>query len=262
MTRYLGIDPGLSGALAIVETINGVPALVDAIDMPSTGTGAKARVDVIAAAEWIAKHAPSTAYVERTQAYPGKARQAGFPTAGRSAPSRRDRVCPIPMTLVEPSTGSAASSPRQGQRSGPAAGAAAVPLATRAAREEERPRTRRSRTDRGRQSGARAMKHLSRDQEKELADHARLMRAWKAWHREQLDRSARRPARADAGASRLHPQDARARLRPVVAGIHPRGRLVIGRLPDPPGRVARSQRRDHQTSRKIWPGPIRRRIAR
>ena len=30
------------------------------------------------------------------------------------------------------------------------------------------------------------MKHLSRDQQKELADHARLTRAWKAWHREQL----------------------------------------------------------------------------
>ena len=46
----LGIDPDLSGTLAIVETINGVPALIDAIDMPSTGTGAKARVDIIAAA--------------------------------------------------------------------------------------------------------------------------------------------------------------------------------------------------------------------
>ena len=33
--RYLGIDPGLSGALAIVETINGVPALIDATDMPT-----------------------------------------------------------------------------------------------------------------------------------------------------------------------------------------------------------------------------------
>ena len=50
MTRYLGIDPGLSGTLAIVETINGVPVLIDAVDMPSTGTGAKARVDIIAAA--------------------------------------------------------------------------------------------------------------------------------------------------------------------------------------------------------------------
>jgi hypothetical protein len=71
MTRYLGVDCGLSGALAIVETINGLPVLVDAIDMPSTGSGAKARVDIIAAAEWIAKHAPSMAYVERAQATAG-----------------------------------------------------------------------------------------------------------------------------------------------------------------------------------------------
>ena len=34
MTRYLGIDCGFSGALAVIETINGVPVLVDAIDMP------------------------------------------------------------------------------------------------------------------------------------------------------------------------------------------------------------------------------------
>jgi hypothetical protein len=62
MTRYLGVDCGLSGALAVVETINGVPVLVDAIDMPSTGTGAKARVDIIAAAAWVRQLAPSTAY--------------------------------------------------------------------------------------------------------------------------------------------------------------------------------------------------------
>ena len=85
----LGIDPDLSGTLAIVETINGVPALIDAIDMPSTGTGAKARVDIIAAAQWIAKLAPSTAYVERAQAFPGQGASADSPTAGPSAPSRR-----------------------------------------------------------------------------------------------------------------------------------------------------------------------------
>src|SRR5258707_640317 len=78
MTRYLGIDPGLSGALAIVEPINGIPMLLDVIDMPSTGTGAKARVDIIAAAEWIANHAPSTAYVERAQPSPGKGASSGF----------------------------------------------------------------------------------------------------------------------------------------------------------------------------------------
>jgi crossover junction endodeoxyribonuclease RuvC len=102
MTRYLGIDPGLSGALAIVETINGVPVLVDAVDMPSTGSGAKARVDIIAAAEWIAKHAPSMAYVERAQAFPGQGASSGF-SYGRAVGAIEAVValCSIPMILVE-----------------------------------------------------------------------------------------------------------------------------------------------------------------
>jgi crossover junction endodeoxyribonuclease RuvC len=104
MTRYLGIDCGLSGALAVVETINGLPVLVDAIDMPATGTGAKARVDIIAAAEWIAKHAPSMAYVERAQAFPRQGASSGF-SYGRSVGAIEAAVtlCQIPMTLVEAS---------------------------------------------------------------------------------------------------------------------------------------------------------------
>jgi crossover junction endodeoxyribonuclease RuvC len=104
MTRYLGVDPGLSGALAIVETINGVPALVDATDMPVTGTGPKARVDIIATAEWIAKHAPSMAFIERAQAYPGQGASSGF-SYGRAVGAVEAVValCSIPMTLVEPS---------------------------------------------------------------------------------------------------------------------------------------------------------------
>jgi crossover junction endodeoxyribonuclease RuvC len=104
MTRYCGIDPGLSGALAVVETINDVPVLVDAIDMPSTGTGAKARVDIIAAASWIAKHAPSMVYVERAQAYPGQGASSGF-SYGRAVGAIEAVIalCQIPMTLVEAS---------------------------------------------------------------------------------------------------------------------------------------------------------------
>jgi hypothetical protein len=102
--KYLGVDPGLSGALAIVETINGLPTLVDAIDMPATGTGAKARVDIIADAEWIAKHAPSMAYVERAQAFPGQGASSGF-SYGRTVGSIEAVIalCQIPMQLVEAS---------------------------------------------------------------------------------------------------------------------------------------------------------------
>jgi crossover junction endodeoxyribonuclease RuvC len=104
MTKYLGIDPGLSGALAIVETINGVPVLIDAIDMPSAGTGAKARVDIIAAAQWIAKLAPSMAYVERAQAFPGQGASSGF-SYGRAVGAIEATIalCQIPLILVEAS---------------------------------------------------------------------------------------------------------------------------------------------------------------
>jgi crossover junction endodeoxyribonuclease RuvC len=102
MTRYLGIDPGHSGALAVVETIGGIPVLLDAIDMPVIGANAKARVDVIAAAEWIAKHAPSTAYVERAQAFPGQGASSGF-LYGRSVGAIETVVslCRVPLVLVE-----------------------------------------------------------------------------------------------------------------------------------------------------------------
>ena len=104
MTRFLGVDCGLSGALAVVETFNGVPALIDAIDMPAVGTGAKARVDIIAAAQWIAKHSPSTCYLERGQAFPGQGASSGF-SYGRAVGAIEAVValCSIPMTLVEAS---------------------------------------------------------------------------------------------------------------------------------------------------------------
>jgi len=52
--RILGIDPGVRGGLAIVEVNNGVaPKLVDAIDVPTVGIGAKERIDAIAMRGWI-----------------------------------------------------------------------------------------------------------------------------------------------------------------------------------------------------------------
>jgi hypothetical protein len=44
------------------------PRLVDAIDIPVTGAGAKERVDAIALRDWIVTHKPQHAYIERGQA--------------------------------------------------------------------------------------------------------------------------------------------------------------------------------------------------
>jgi crossover junction endodeoxyribonuclease RuvC len=103
MGRYLGVDPGLSGALAIVESIGGIATLLDAIDMPVIGTGRKARVDVLAAAKWIAEHAPSVAYVERAQAFPGQGASSGF-SYGRAAGAIETVAAlhRLPVMMVEP----------------------------------------------------------------------------------------------------------------------------------------------------------------
>lgn len=102
--KALGIDPGLSGALAIVEMIGSAATLVDAVDMPVTGSGAKARVDAIACAEWIARHTPSVCYLERAQAFPGQGTSSGF-LYGRSAGAIEATValCRVPLIMVEAS---------------------------------------------------------------------------------------------------------------------------------------------------------------
>jgi crossover junction endodeoxyribonuclease RuvC len=104
MTRYLGVDCGLSGALAVLELVNDMPTLIDAIDMPVMGVGAKRRVDVIAAAEWIAKYGPSSAFIERAQAMPRQGSSSGF-HYGRSTGAIETVVAlqRIPITFVEAS---------------------------------------------------------------------------------------------------------------------------------------------------------------
>jgi hypothetical protein len=47
--KILGVDPGIHGGLAIVVINDGAaPLVIDAIDIPVAGVGAKERVDVLA----------------------------------------------------------------------------------------------------------------------------------------------------------------------------------------------------------------------
>src|SRR6516165_8192110 len=69
MSTVLGVDPGISGGLAIVEITDGAaPALVGCIDIPVVGTGAKERVDVAAIRNFIERHKPTRVFIERAQA--------------------------------------------------------------------------------------------------------------------------------------------------------------------------------------------------
>jgi crossover junction endodeoxyribonuclease RuvC len=75
----VGIDPGIRGGLAIVVVEDGAaPRLVEAIDVPVIGTGAKERVDAIAIRDWLAAHKPQHAYIERAQAMPRQGASSGF----------------------------------------------------------------------------------------------------------------------------------------------------------------------------------------
>ena len=58
--NILGVDPGIRGGLAIIaiDANGAAPRLVDAIDIPVTGVGAKERVDVLALHTWITAHRP------------------------------------------------------------------------------------------------------------------------------------------------------------------------------------------------------------
>jgi crossover junction endodeoxyribonuclease RuvC len=102
--KVLGVDPGVRGGLAIVEINDGAaPQLVDAIDIPVTGSGAKERVDVLEIRTWIVTHQPQHALIERAQAMPKQGASSGF-KYGRAVGALEAVLacCEIPMTVIEP----------------------------------------------------------------------------------------------------------------------------------------------------------------
>ena len=118
--KILGIDPGIHGGLAIVEIDNGVaPRVIDAIDIPVTGVGAKERVDVLAIRTWILTHKPDHAMIERAQAMPKQGTSSGF-KYGRATGALEAVIacCEIPMTIVEPSMWKKAHHLRGGDKEG------------------------------------------------------------------------------------------------------------------------------------------------
>jgi Holliday junction resolvasome RuvABC endonuclease subunit len=88
--RILGIDPGIHGGLSIVEITDGAaPVLVECVDIPVIGSGAKERVDAIVLRNWLTTHKPQHACIERAQAMPRQGASSGFKYAEQQARSRR-----------------------------------------------------------------------------------------------------------------------------------------------------------------------------
>jgi crossover junction endodeoxyribonuclease RuvC len=103
--KLIGIDPGINGGLAVVEIGDGAaPSLVDCIDIPVVGTGAKERVDVAAIRDFIDQHKPIRALIERAQAMPKQGASSGF-KYGRAigAIEATIALCSIPVEIIEPS---------------------------------------------------------------------------------------------------------------------------------------------------------------
>jgi hypothetical protein len=59
-------------------TVDAAPQLVDAIDIPVTGTKAKERVNVVPLRSWIETHHPNHVLIEHAQAMPKQGASSGF----------------------------------------------------------------------------------------------------------------------------------------------------------------------------------------
>lgn len=100
----LGVDPGLSGGIAAVQADPGGGArLLDVISVPTTGTKAKRRVDVVQVVGFIFKLSPTHAVIERAQAMPEQGASSGF-IYGRAVGALEAAIegMQIPLTVIEP----------------------------------------------------------------------------------------------------------------------------------------------------------------
>lgn len=107
--RILGVDPGINGAVAIIEIVDVIdgtapPKLIDVTDIPILGTAAKTRVDAIGLHTWIESYNPDFAGVERAGSMPRQGVASAFEFGRATGVIEAVVACSIiPMVLVEPS---------------------------------------------------------------------------------------------------------------------------------------------------------------
>jgi crossover junction endodeoxyribonuclease RuvC len=103
MTIILGVDPGLSGGLALIEGAPGASRLLAVADVPTTGEKAKRRIHVAGVLKFIRSHGvPDHAVIERAQAMPDQGASSGF-VYGRAVGALEACIegLLIPHTVVE-----------------------------------------------------------------------------------------------------------------------------------------------------------------
>jgi crossover junction endodeoxyribonuclease RuvC len=101
----LGVDPGLTGGLALIERTDTGTWRIAVCDIPTTGEKAKRRVHVAGVLKFIrsAARTPDHAFVERGQAMPDQGASSGY-IYGRAVGALEACIegLLIPHTIVEP----------------------------------------------------------------------------------------------------------------------------------------------------------------
>jgi hypothetical protein len=103
--KIAAVDPGLTGAAAVLEQIAGAVRLISVIDLQVMGDGAKRRLDAFTFARWVNEHAPMHVYIEAGRAMPRQGVSSMF-RYGRVCGAVEGVVaaCRIPVTMIEPAT--------------------------------------------------------------------------------------------------------------------------------------------------------------
>jgi hypothetical protein len=139
----VGIAPGIRGGLAIVAVEDGAaPRLIDAIDVPVIGIGAKERVNIAAIGAWIGQHDVQHAFIERAQALPKQGSSTQIRQSDRRDRSddRAERDSSDHRRAVNLET--VLATPWQGQRKLAAESSAAISGRASSTRAQERSRAR------------------------------------------------------------------------------------------------------------------------
>jgi crossover junction endodeoxyribonuclease RuvC len=104
MRIAVGVDPGITGGLAVVKLMESGPRLIDVGDIPTVGTGAKQRLDAIALQELLLRFGPHVAFIERAGSMPRQGIASAF-RYGRAVGAIESVIAAngIPMELIEPS---------------------------------------------------------------------------------------------------------------------------------------------------------------
>ena len=103
--KVCGIDPGIHGALAIININDGAaPELIAVCDVPTIGVKAKERANTMIVRDWLLAHRPDHALIERAGSMPKQGVASTFKYARAVGSLETVVACSgIPYSIIEPS---------------------------------------------------------------------------------------------------------------------------------------------------------------